>query len=62
MIGLGKTLLSRGKDLEEKQTSLLLLQHILAHGVSMNKGFTRPEAKKQHIMVEMERNLKTLQV
>ena len=50
----------RWKNLEEKETSLLLLLHNFAHGVSTNKGVPRPEAKKQHAMVEMERIHKRL--
>ena len=59
---MGKTYFSRWTDLEGNQTSLLFVLQIFAHGVSTNKGVPGPEAERQHIMVEMERNLKTFQV
>ena len=51
---------SRWKEIEEKQTSLLIVLHIFAHGVSTNKGVPRPEAEKQHKMVEMGEDSKRL--
>ena len=54
MIGLGKIFQQVERYRRKTNISPDVLQ-MFAHGVSTNKGVPRPEAEKQHKMVEMER-------